>query len=117
MGKTKTLGIRATPQLISELERLKAAFGFDSYSDMLASYSEFLTAIDRRICEIPEHPRTWTLEDIDRHLSVHGQNGDREDDEAAAKLFWRRVRQRFGEDGVEALRSRILENGNDTSRS
>ena len=105
MAKTKTLGIRTTPQLIHELEELKKAFDFDSYSDMLSSLAHVLKSVDQRVCQIQDHPRTWTVDEIHKYLSLCEEgNAVREE---ISQLVWRRLRQRFGEDGVEALRQKL----------
>lgn len=101
MAKTKTLGIRTTPQLIDELEELKKAFDFDSYSEMLSSLAHVLKSVDKRVCQIQDHPRNWTADQIHKYLSLQSEEGPVR--EEISQLVWRRLRQRFGEDGVEAL--------------
>jgi hypothetical protein len=112
MAKTKTLGIRTTPQLIDELEELKKAFNFDSYSEMLSSLAQVLKSIDQRVSQIQDHPRTWSVGEARRLLSMHSDEGDAAR-EQIPRLVWRRLRQRFGEDGVETLRQKLESAGRD----
>ena len=106
MAKTKTLGIRTTPQLIDELEELKKAFNFASYSDMLVCLAHVLKGVDQRVCQIQDHPRTWTLDDIRKFLPLESEDGNAVREEIS-QLVWRRLKQRFGEDGVEALQHQL----------
>ena len=108
MAKTKTLGIRTTPQLITELEELKDAFDFGSYSEMLASLAQVLRNIDQRICELRRHPRAWDVEEVRDLMSGISAESNGQEDEIT-RLVWRRVKERFGEDGVESLRQKVLE--------
>ena len=105
MAKTKTLGIRTTHHLIDELEVLKKSFNFESYSQMLKCLADVLKTVDKRVCEIQDHPRTWSPEDTQRFLAL-GVASDPIGEEIS-QLVWRRLRQRFGEDGVEALRQKL----------
>lgn len=113
MAKTKTLGIRTTQQLIDELEKLKDAFAFGSYSELLGSLAQVLRTIDQRVCQVQEHPRTWEAEQIRAFFST---SSDGNEDEIA-RLMWRRLKQRFGEDGVEVLRRKLLEDRQRTKKS
>ena len=108
MAKTKTLGIRTTPQLIAELEELKGAFDFGSYSEMLSSLAQVLRNIDQRICQLRRHPSAWEVEEVRDLLSGISAEANGQEDEIA-RLVWRRVKERFGEDGVESLRQKLLE--------
>lgn len=108
MAKTKTLGIRTTLQLIAELEELKDAFDFRSYSEMLSSLTQVLRNIDQRICELKRHPRAWEAEEVRGLLTGTSADSNGQEDEIA-RLVWRRVKERFGEDGVESLRQKMLE--------
>lgn len=105
MAKTKTLGIRTTLQLIGELEELKKSFDFKSYSEMLSCFAKVLKTVNQQVCQIQDHPRTWSPEDTRRFLAL-GEVRDPVREEIS-QLIWRRLRQRFGEDGVEALRRRL----------
>lgn len=108
MAKTKTLGIRTTPQLIGELEKLKVAFDFGSYSEMLISLAQVLRNIDQRICELRSHPRAWKVAEVRDLFSGTLPESNGQEDEIA-HLVWRRLKERFGEDGVESLRQKLHE--------
>jgi len=104
MAKTKSIGIRVTPELNEEIERLKEAFGFTSFGEMLESFVRILQLVDQDIYRIESHPRDWSKEDVQNYLS--GGNSDWIDPRTSelGKLLWRRLRERFGQDGVERAR-------------
>lgn len=108
MAKTKTFGVRLTPDMISELERLKDVFAFTSSGEMIESWIRLLKDIDEGVCRIKEHPREWKAHQVEKYLSftdkettVHSAQVD--------ELAWRRLRERFGEDGVERIRELVAE--------
>ncbi len=106
MAKTKTLGIRTTPELIAELERLKEAFYFENYSEMLHTLAQVLRSIDQRVSEIPNHPRDWSAEELDTYFSAP-DGAESSNNNELSRLVWRRLKQRFGEDGVEILHQKL----------
>lgn len=116
MAKTKTLGIRATPELIGELEILKAAFNFESYSEMLDTLARVLRSIDQRVSQIPSHPRDWSTGELDTCFSTPDRAESLNDNELT-RLAWRRLKQRFGEDGVQALQQKLLESSRRVRKS
>ncbi len=108
MAKTKTLGIRVAPQLITELERLKNVFAFASYGEMLESFVRLLQSIDESVCQIKDHPREWEAHDVERYLSSTDDRPTSQSAEVNA-LTWRRLRDRFGEDGVQRVKELVDE--------
>jgi len=104
MAKTKSIGIRVTPEVNKEIERLKEAFGFGSFGEMLESFVRILQLIDQDIYRIESHPRELSKQDVQNYLS--GGNSDWIDPRTGelGKLLWRRLRERFGQDGVERAR-------------
>ncbi|MBE9501300.1 MAG: hypothetical protein IMY87_02595 [Chloroflexi bacterium] len=104
MAKTKSIGIRVTPEVNKEIERLKEAFGFGSFGEMLESFVRILQLVDQDIFRIESHPREWSKKDVQNYLS--GGNSDWTDPRTGelGKLLWRRLRERFGQDGVERAR-------------
>lgn len=113
MAKTKTLGMRLTLQHISKLKTLKEAFDFSSYNEMLESLLRLLQGIDDTVREIDDHPRNWEPQQVQNHLDSHREQVGRLtilDD-----LFWRRLRERFGEDGVQYIRDLASKRRPDTS--
>jgi len=102
MSKTKVIGIRAGDQLRSQLRNLKEGFQFESYAEMVESLARLLQGIDDIVCGIDEHPRNWETQQGRNHLNSLREKvielGVLDD------LFWRRLRERFGEDGVQHIR-------------
>ena len=102
MAKTKTFGVRLTPNQIVELERLRSTFAFTSYGELIGDWVQLLQQIDTQISRIHKHPRDWGPSDLDEHLmlrvgrSSHPWN-------VFASLLLRRIKARFGEDGVERI--------------
>lgn len=107
MAKTKTFGVRLTPELIAELERLRGTFGFATYGEMMESWVHLLQNIDERVCQIEKHPKEWGAQDFEEHLGLRERN-------AASltsidPLVVRRLRERFGEDGVQRIHGLLRE--------
>jgi hypothetical protein len=100
MGKTKSLGTKVEPEFGKEIERLKEAFGFLSFGELLEGSIKLLQAIDRGICHIQRHPRDWNENDVAEYLSI-GQEAAKGPEIIA--LVERRLRERFGQDGVEQV--------------
>jgi hypothetical protein len=102
MGKTKTFGMRLTPELIAELERLRDTFGFTNYSHMIDGWIGVLQDIDSAVTEIQRHPREWEAQHLREHLGLCDQ-------QLASRfphvdgLALRRLKERFGEDGVQRV--------------
>jgi hypothetical protein len=113
MAKTKSIGARVTPELSQEIERLKEAFGFGSFGEMLESFVRLLQLIDQGTDRIESHPRDWSKKDIQNYLL--GGNSDWIDPRAneLRELLWRRLRERFGQNGVERARELL---GNEASK-
>ena len=111
MAKTKSIGIRVTPELSQEIERLKEAFGFGSFGEMLESFVRLLRLIDDGVARIESHPRDWSKEDVEQYLSFGNSNWVGDETGELRHLLWRRLRERFGQDGVdrarELLRNRV----------
>lgn len=63
MAKTKTFGIRMSPSLIDEMERLKEAFDFKSYAEMLDLLTHLLAGMNELLSQIGEHPSEWGKEE------------------------------------------------------
>ena len=101
MAKSKSIGARVTPEFSQEIERLKEAFGFGSLGEMLESFVRLLQLIDRDISCIESHPREWSKEDVQTYLSVGNSNRISQETGELRALLWRRLRERFGQDGVE----------------
>lgn len=109
MAKNKSIGARVTPEFSQEIERLKDAFGFGSFGEMLESFVRLLQLIDDCVARIDSHPRDWSTEDAQDYLSFGNSNWvDRQTGELR-ELLWRRLRERFGQDGVERARE-LLDN-------
>jgi len=113
MAKSKSIGARVTPEFSQEIERLKEAFGFGSFGEMLESFVRLLQLVDDGVARIDSHPRDWSKKDVQNYLS--GSNSDWIDQGAGElrELLWRRLRERFGQDGVERARELL---GSDTSK-
>jgi hypothetical protein len=107
MAKTKSLGTKVDPAFRQEIERLKEAFGFTSFGEMLQVSVKLLQAIDEGVCRIERHPREWSRPDVIEYLSIGREAA--EDPEILA-LVERRLRERFGQDGIERMQE-ILRNG------
>lgn len=106
MPKTKTLGVRLTPDLIAEVERLKNLFGFSSYSEMVEVLVLLLQKIDKEVDGITLHPREWDKDDVDNYLpGRHSTLFSNEINE----LMWRRLGARFGEDGIQHIQELLKE--------
>ena len=101
MAKTKSLGTKVDPAFRQEIERLKKAFGFDSFGKMLQVSVKLLQAIDEGVCRIECHPMEWSSPDVTEYLSIGREAA--EGPEIIA-LVERRLRERFGQDGVERVR-------------
>lgn len=114
MAKTKSLGTKVDPAFRQKIDRLKEAFGFASFGEMLQATISLLEAIDEGVCRIKRHPREWSRADLLEYLSIGREAA--QDDEIVA-LVERRLRERFGQDGVERvqelLRNENLEQGGD----
>lgn len=102
MAKTKTLGVRLAPELIAELDKLKRSFAFTSYGEMIETLLHLLGGIDECVACFKGHPRDWGAEDVRRclaldvgHTTVYHKTVN--------VLLWRRLKERFGQDGVEHL--------------
>ena len=114
MAKTKTLGIRLSPALISELERLKQSFAFASYGEMMENLVDLLESIDECVSRIKGHPRDWNSDDAKKCLAL-------ENEDAAScrtmlnRLLWRRLKERFGQDGLQHVQE-LLGQGSLASR-
>jgi len=104
MAKTKSIGTRVTPELSQEMERLKEAFGFGSFGEMLESFVRLLRLIDEGISVIESHPGDWSKEDVQSYLAVGNSHWIDEGTGELRALLWRRLRERFGQDGVERAR-------------
>ncbi len=109
MAKTKTLGIRVTPNLNNDLEHLKSAFGFSSYGAMLEFLVRFLGTIDKAVSDIDKHPRDWSQEEVEEYLQVSCGSLVGSGIAEIRDLLWRRLRERFGEHGMERLQQLISE--------
>ena len=110
MAKTKTLGIRMSPSLIDEIERLKEAFDFKSYAEMLETLAHFLVGMDELLSEIGEHPSEWEREEIEKFLRLgHGSLPNSKSTKISDILI-RRLKKRFGEDGVEIVERLLSRN-------
>ena len=101
MAKSKSIGARVTPEFSQEIECLKEAFGFGSFGEMLESFVRLLELIDRDISCIESHPREWSKKDVQTYLSVGNSNRIIQGTGELKALLWRRLRERFGQDGVE----------------
>ena len=112
MAKSKSIGARVTPEFSQEIERLKEAFGFGSFGEMLESFVRLLQLIDQGISSIDSHPRDWSKEDVQSYLAVGNSNWIDQGTGELRALLWRRLRERFGQDGVERARELL---GNDAS--
>ena len=104
MAKTKTLGIRVTPVLAGELTQLKGVFDFATFGEMLESLVRLLRHVDEDVCKIDRHPHEWGVQDLATYLAFNGQNSIVCPEGELDRLLWRRLKQRFGEDGVEIIR-------------
>lgn len=100
MAKTKSLGAKVDPAFGQEIERLKGAFGFASFGEMLEVSVKLLQAIDEGVCCIERHPREWSRTDVIKYVSIGREAA--QDPEIIA-LVERRLRERFGQDGVERM--------------
>lgn len=100
MAKTKSLGTKVAPAFGQEIERLKQAFGFASFGEMLQASIRLLQAIDEGVCRIKRHPREWSRTDLLEYLSIGREAGQ---DHEIISLVERRLRERFGQDGVEQV--------------
>ena len=100
MQKTKSVGTRVDPVLNQEIERLKEAFAFNSFGDMFEVMVGLLQAIDEVISSIDQHPREWSPADLLSYLPARYRN--RQEREFFL-LVLKRIRQRFGADGVERI--------------
>lgn len=113
MAKNKSIGARVTPEFSQEIERLKDAFGFGSFGEMLESFVRLLQLIDGDISCIESHPREWSKEDVQIYLSVSNSNRMGQETGELGALLWRRLRERFGEDGIERARELLGIAGSD----
>lgn len=104
MAKTKSMGTRVTPEFSQEIERLKEAFGFVTFGEMLETFVRLLQLIDKGISRIDSHPRDWSKEDVQNYLAVGNSNWIDQGADELRELLWRRLRERFGQDGVERAR-------------
>ena len=104
MAKTKSLGTKVDPAFGQQIERLKDAFGFASFGEMLQASVQLLKAIDEAVCRIERHPREWSKADVKEYLSI-GQEAAQ--DPGITALVERRLRERFGQDGVERVQELI----------
>lgn len=101
MPKTKTLGVRLTPDTIAEFERLKELFGFSSYSEMVDVLMLLLQKVDQEVDGIELHPRDWSEGDAnnylpDKHYTLFSNEIN--------QLLMRRLSARFGQDGTKHIR-------------
>ena len=110
MAKTKTLGIRLSPYMISELERLKESFDFKSYSEMLEILTHLLTGMDELLSQIGEHPSEWGKEEIEEFLRLGHETLPTGKSVKIRDILLRRLRKKFGEDGVEKLERLLSQN-------
>ena len=103
MAKTKSVGTKVDPEFDKELQRLKESFGFNNFGEMLETFVSLLQYVDRSVLQIKRHPREWSKSDLHQYLSLR-QVGliDWQKDEFA-ELFRKRIRQRFGQDGLEHI--------------
>jgi hypothetical protein len=108
MAKTKTFGVRLTPELISELERLKDVFAFSSYGEMMEHWVRLLQNIDDGVCQINTHPKEWTTQDVREHLHVPEMPCVTSSSQVDS-LTLRRLRERFGEDGLQRIQEILKE--------
>jgi len=108
MAKTKTFGVRLAPELINELERLKEAFSFTSYGEMIEVWVRLLQRIDEGVFRIKKHPREWNAQELERHL-LCADKRSADYSSQVEDLTWRRLRARFGEDGVQHIRELIAD--------
>lgn len=104
MQKSKSVGTRVDPVLNQEIERLKKAFAFNSFGDMTEAMVELLQAIDEVIGDIDQHPREWSIADLLRYLPARYRNRQERE---FFHLVLKRIRQRFGADGVERIEALI----------
>jgi hypothetical protein len=109
MAKTKTFGVRLTPELISELERLKDAFSFASYGEMMETLIHLLQGIDEGVSRIKEHPREWKAQQVKQHLFSFSEKSQTSSTAQVEDLTWRRLRERFGEDGIQRIRELVAD--------
>jgi hypothetical protein len=107
MAKTKTFGVRLTPDLISELERLKDAFAFTSSGEMIESWIRLLQDIDKIVVHIDKHPREWNAQDLKKHFGMCDTH--EAPSSSLDPLVLRRIRGRFGEDGERRILSLLQE--------
>ena len=103
MAKTKTFGVRLTPEMIAELERLKDVFAFASYSEMLKYWICLLQNIDEGVCQIKSHPREWTTQEVKEHLGASKLQHSASLSSLVDSLTVRRLRERFGEDSLQSI--------------
>lgn len=103
MAKTKSVGTKVEPAFSQEIERLKQTFGFGSFAEMLEEVVKLLQAIDERVSQIDHHPREWSESDLLQHLSLQ--------DPELLQLLQRRLRERFGQDGLERVRELLVTKG------
>lgn len=106
MPKTKSFGTKVEPAFGQEIERLKEAFGFTSFGEILEVSVRLLQVIDEGVCRIKRHPREWSRADMLEYLSIGREAA--QDSEIVA-LAERRLRERFGQDGVEQVQE-VLRN-------
>ena len=86
------------------------AFGFGSYGEMLGFLVRLLRTIDKEVSDIDKHPREWSQEEVEKYLQVScGMLFDGNSVEIR-DLLWRRLRERFGEHGMERLQQLVSEN-------
>lgn len=104
MAKTKSFGIKVDPAFGQEIERLKETFGFTSFGEILQVSVKLLQAIDEGVCCIKRHPREWTRADVVEYLSLGSEAAQSPE---LITLLERRLRERFGQDGVERVQELI----------
>ena len=63
---------------------------------------QLLQQVDAYVSQIDEHPSDWTLEDLDRHLVLSGKHLSCSW-LAFSSITLRRLRERFGEDGIQRI--------------
>ena len=103
MAKTKSVGTKVDPEFDIELQRLRESFGFNNFGEMLETLVSLLQYVDSIVLQIKRHPREWSKSDLYQYLSIRQVSLINWQKDEFAKLFRKRIRQRFGQDGLEHI--------------
>lgn len=103
MAKTKSVGTKVAPEFDRELQRLRESFGFNNFGEMLETLVSLLQYVDSIVLQIKRHPREWSKSDLYQYLSIRQVSLINWQKDEFAKLFRKRIRQRFGQDGLEHI--------------